>query len=207
MKTNVIYKENSSQEAKFRPYFSRLPTNCNLYAYGANNPVHYIDPDGRQSIYLPGGGTSFNGPCPGLKYNMEEYSKNNDALSGLVEGLNNNSNNFAIFIDKVFLDKKFENEANKFYGKMILEFEKLKNDSKASGEFDLNKDGVYDEKETKLFSQYVNDSMILNYSDQKDLGPYKVEIPQITDDDAKEYLNNKFKPSMENTSLKSNDLL
>ena len=47
MKTNVIYKENSSQEAKFRPYFSRLLTNCNLYAYGANNPVHYIDPDGR----------------------------------------------------------------------------------------------------------------------------------------------------------------
>ena len=46
MKTNVIYKENSSQEAKFRPYFSRVPTNCNLYAYGANNPVHYIDPDG-----------------------------------------------------------------------------------------------------------------------------------------------------------------
>ena len=47
MKTNVIYKENSSQEAKFRPYFSRLLTNCNLYAYGANNPVHYIDPDGK----------------------------------------------------------------------------------------------------------------------------------------------------------------
>ena len=46
MKTNVIYKENSSQEAKFRPYFSRVPTNCNLYAYGANNPVHYIDPTG-----------------------------------------------------------------------------------------------------------------------------------------------------------------
>ncbi|MDD7417436.1 MAG: hypothetical protein PUK48_08720 [Spirochaetales bacterium] len=46
MKTNVIYKENSSQEAKFRPYFSRCPTNCNLYAYGANNPVHYIDPTG-----------------------------------------------------------------------------------------------------------------------------------------------------------------
>ena len=46
LKTNVIYKENSSQEAKFRPYFSRCPTNCNLYAYGANNPVHYIDPTG-----------------------------------------------------------------------------------------------------------------------------------------------------------------
>ena len=50
MKTNVVYKENSSQEAKFRPYFSRVPTNCNLYAYGANNPVHYIDPDGNQSL-------------------------------------------------------------------------------------------------------------------------------------------------------------
>ncbi|MDD7416390.1 MAG: RHS repeat-associated core domain-containing protein, partial [Spirochaetales bacterium] len=24
--------------------------NCNLYAYGANNPVHYIDPDGNQSL-------------------------------------------------------------------------------------------------------------------------------------------------------------
>ena len=58
MKTNVIYKENSSQEAKFRPYFSRVPTNCNLYAYGANNPVHYIDPDGKdiKAIYLGGAG-------------------------------------------------------------------------------------------------------------------------------------------------------
>jgi len=26
---------------KFRPYFARRPANCNLYAYGANNPVHY----------------------------------------------------------------------------------------------------------------------------------------------------------------------
>ena len=46
LQTNVVYKENSPQEAKFRPYFSRVPTNCNLYAYGANNPVHYIDPTG-----------------------------------------------------------------------------------------------------------------------------------------------------------------
>ena len=51
MKTNAVYKENSPQEAKFRPYFSRVPTNCNLYAYGANNPVHYIDPDGREVIF------------------------------------------------------------------------------------------------------------------------------------------------------------
>ena len=49
LQTNVVYKENSPQEAKFRPYFSRLPANCNLYAYGANNPVHYIDPDGREA--------------------------------------------------------------------------------------------------------------------------------------------------------------
>jgi len=48
--TNVVYKENSPQEAKFRPYFSRCPANCNLYAYGANNPVHYIDPDGKYNL-------------------------------------------------------------------------------------------------------------------------------------------------------------
>ena len=50
LKTNAVYKENSPQEAKFRPYISRVPANCNLYAYGANNPVHYIDPDGNQSL-------------------------------------------------------------------------------------------------------------------------------------------------------------
>ena len=48
--TTCAYREKSPQTAKFRPYYGFSPTNCNLYAYVANNPVHYIDPDGNQSL-------------------------------------------------------------------------------------------------------------------------------------------------------------
>ena len=46
MKINVVYKEKTPQNAKFRPYLERSPEICNLYHYAGNNPVRYTDTDG-----------------------------------------------------------------------------------------------------------------------------------------------------------------
>ena len=178
------------------------PQNSNLYAYAANNPVRYIDPDGNQSIYLPAGGTTFNGPCPGMRYNIEEYSQQCDTIATFVEGITSDGNALAILIDKVFLRNKFGDKANKFYAKVLWQFELTKIDAKSNGLFDIDKDGSYSEKETKLFADYVNNTMLLNYSDQSELGPYKVTIPHISENDADIFLNDKSIPSISEYDIK-----
>ena len=166
--------------------------NGNLYHYAGNNPVRYIDPDGNQSIYLPAGGTAFNGPCPGMRYNIEEYSQQCDTIGNFVDGITSNGKGLAILIDKVFRGNKFGKKAAKYYCNILFKFELLKSNAKVSGQFDLDHNGSYSETETILFTSYVNNTMLLNYSDQSDLGPYKVTIPQIFLNDADIYLNNKY---------------
>ena len=162
-----------------------------MFAYAANNPVRYIDPDGKQSIYLPGGGTTFNGPCPGMKYNIEEYSKQCDTIAEFVDGITSNGNGLAILIDKVFFGNKYGNNALRFYFNVLFQFDLLKVETKVSERFDLDNNGYYSKKEIKLFVNFINTTMLLNYSDQADLGPYKVSIPQISEKEADIFLNNK----------------
>ena len=153
-------------------------------------------------MYLPAGGTTFNGPCPGMRYNIEEYSKKCETIASFVDGITSNASGLGILIDKVILRNKFGKRADKFYAKVLWQFELTIIDAKLNGQFDLDKDGTYSEKETKLFADYVNDTMILNYSEQSDLGPYKVKIPYISEKEADTFLNNKFIPSIIEKDIK-----
>ena len=62
--------------------------------------------------------------------------------------------------------------------------------------FDIDKDGKYIEKEISMFTEYVNNTMTMNFTDQKSLGPYEgtVKIPRLSKVEAAMYLNNDIKP-------------
>ncbi len=63
--------------------------NCSLYHCAGNNPIRYLDPDGNQSTpnsqYLPSRETNFNGKCPGMKYDIDEYSNRCKVIGDAVE--------------------------------------------------------------------------------------------------------------------------
>ena len=166
--------------------------NLHLYHYAGNNPVKYTDPDGRQSMYFPGGGTNFNGPAPGMKYNIENYSKECSAIGDLVVGQTSNPSGAGILIDKLFLHGKYGNKALTYECNVLTAFIMLQVDVKNEGTFDLDGDGKYSDKEVSMYTDFINASIILNYSDQSDLGPYedKVKLPKLSEDDAKKFLNN-----------------
>ena len=151
--------------------------------------MKYVDPDGRQSTYLPGGGTTFNGPPPGMKYNMEEYSKTTDAIGDFVQGITENAEWLTVLIDKFYFDSKYAKAAQEFYFKALTTFLTIQLEAKNSGFYDIDKDNYYSDKDVELFANYVNNTMLLNFSDQSELGPYTVKIPLLSIKEAKLYLN------------------
>ena len=73
-----------SEDGEFWLTQDPIRDGMNWYGYAGCNPVNNVDLNGLQSIYLPGGGTSFNGNCPGMKYNMNTYTKECKAISDFV---------------------------------------------------------------------------------------------------------------------------
>ena len=48
-----------------------------------------------------------------------------------------------------------------------------------------------------IFADYINNTMLLNYGDQTELGPYKdsVKLPSYTKEKAKDFLNETVRPN------------
>lgn len=164
-----------------------------MYHYAGNNPVKYTDPDGKQSIYLPGGGTRFGGAPPNMKYNMTEYSKKSETIGSFIENSFSAKSADAILFccSKLFGDDKFSKNYESYCLKSTIDFHQVMAETQASGLYDFDNDGNYSEHEIKAFANYVNSTMILNYSDKSKLGPLKnfAKTPVLSFSAAKRYLN------------------
>ena len=167
--------------------------NMNLYHYAGNNPVKYTDPDGNQSMYLPGGGTRFGGAPPNMKYDMKEYAEKSDTIGNVVENCFSakSADGLVLFCSKFFGNDEFSKQYELYVVKSAIDFHQTMAETKFSGIFDADGDGKYSDDESKSFANYVNNTMTLNYSDKKKLGPLGkyAKVPKLSLSDAKKYLN------------------
>jgi hypothetical protein len=182
--------------------------NANLYHYGANNPIVYLDPDGRQSrgtTRVPLSQRSNNMPRTNLSpeaHAAGQYMANHaaetqvysDALEESFYALSN-ENSLMRLIDDIFLGSKHRKAAASFTFKVFDGFIKTKIQTAdlmlSSGAIKPGENGRFSVEDAELFVNNVNDTMLQNYSDQSELCPYEgsVLIPQMTTVEALLYLN------------------
>jgi RHS repeat-associated protein len=165
--------------------------NFHVYHYSANNPVKYIDPDGRN-------------PLPSHVTNQPAYQNmvtRQAEMDTLVEGFGlaaehlETNNALGEIIDRIFFEGKLEDVAIRFYFTVHLTVRQTMKEFKNSGFFDFNDDGKYSSNEVTAFTNAVNNTLLLNFSDQHTLGPYRVKLPVISEAKAAEYLNSPSKTS------------
>ena len=174
----------ASRHTRFRRNSALIPANAGLFHYAGNNPVRYIDPDGNQTLPPQ---------IPNFRSMMNEYSKECDAIGSAVEMTftKENASSLAIIIDKVFQGGKYSDRCTQYKREVLWQFTVIQVEAKASGYFDSNKDGKYDKSEIKAFTDFINNTMLLNCGDQSSLGPYEgtVIIPKLLEYQADLFLN------------------
>ena len=160
--------------------------NMHAYHYAGNNPVKYLDPDGRrnraaripvsqQVNNIPRRYTSFHEQS--AYQNIVTRLNENEALVSAIEILSHN--NIRIFIDSVLNRGRYREEAMRYilrvhiaYSDVILE---------ANREFRIEGVTTYSNDILDRYVRKVNNEMINRFYDQSSLGPYAgtVMVPRI----------------------------
>ena len=170
--------------------------NLHVYHYAGNNPVKLVDPDGEQAgppvtqqpNFLPPINTPYNRE-PAYRGMMTRHNSTRAVADAALIG----SNAIGIIIDKIFLGGKYQEAARKFAIKVELAFADIKR--QAAGMLEADSNGKYSDMALELYVDYVNNTMMLNYTDQRELGPYEnsVKVPRITKKQADYELNLRFR--------------
>ena len=155
--------------------------NLHVYHYAGNNPVKYTDPDGKQ----PTTPSVLEQPAyEGIIARQKQAEALADAVEGGIGG-----DSFGKFIDKIFLGGKYEKAAKAFALKVLHGF--IEAQMSAYSKIQPDENGHFSENSLIQYTDMINNEMIFNYSEQKELGPYEgdVKLPRMTAEQANFELN------------------
>ena len=131
-----------------------------------------------------------------IQKDVQMYNKAIEDASGeILDHFNNGGGLFvAMLIDKIKYNGEYAEKAKNYNKNMMRASFELKFTIRSNLShmriISPDENGFYSDIDVKLFADTFNNALLLNFSDQSELGPYKgMKIPLISYNEANDFLN------------------